>query len=662
LPAKIDCKLCALELRAASNGRSFAPSIEVRQSWRGGQVRRHSQDRQSWGDQTQTQAQGTGGTLRVVAEGRRGCPCKLETILGRCFARGLTGAALASALLKEIAAAVAASPAVKRSKANVSAVAEHGGLHVGNLVYAEARPPAWLAASAAGSLEDVVHHLAVIAVAGDKAALVVSDSAMRDQMLAVITVATILDRSTVAEAFVGPDAKTVWLNGVHARTQVKADSKMLTGVALEYALDPLGDQTYSLAAIRSQPAVTGLLRGTRQAVVGVAPSASRVWLGRPCDWGGFIAQTGALLAHLGAPPRANSLYRFLSQAVTSAAGVKDAYALAVLPSALLAEDSVATPDQRGEAYRWSYEAVYAVTGSAGLDLDVRVEVGGADLGTVCLAVAIDARGRVTVTPTWTTPAPALNADRTACSAFLCDPYQLKIYYDSGHAIADGQCFRVGWTDQVFDWEFANLSGYKVQKEKPEVNKGEKLADKIGAAGDTSLFGFVQRKLFKTGWLACDDGAMELADFVHVDIVTNRITLIHVKGSGSEKDNRQVSVADYEVVVSQGVKNIRHLDRDRLAVALGKGNKKDIARAVWKDGVRQADRKGMIAAIKALPRLAPRELLILQPRLTEKEHKFCEPKDESNARALRFKQLNALMLAARISAMGTGAELRAIAAA
>lgn len=586
----------------------------------------------------------------------------LAAVLLAARPRGQADAALASALLKEIAAAVVDSPAAKRSTASVSAVAAHGGLHVGHLAYSEARPPAWLAPGASSTLEDVTHHLAVVAVSGDKAALVVSDGAMRDQMLALITKATVLNRSTVASAFIGPDAKTIWLNGVHARTQVKADSKTLTGSALEYALDPLGDQTYSLSAIRSQPAVAGLLKGARQAVVGVAPSASRVWLSRPADWSGFVAQTEALLTHLVAPPAASPLYRFLSQAVTSGAGVKDAYAVAVLPSALLAEDAAASPEQRGEAYRWSFEAVFTVTGSAGLDLDVRVEVGGADLGNVRLAVAIDAKGRVTVTPTWTLLASRLDADRSACSAFLSDPFQLKIYYDSGHAIADGQCFQVGWTDQLFGWEFEDLKGYEIENEKPVVSQGEKLADKIGVGGDKSLFGFVQQKLFKTGWLACDDGSMELADFVHVDPVSHRITLIHVKGSSSEKDNRQVSVADYEIVVSQGVKNIRHLDRDRLSAALERSKDKDIARAVWKDGVRQKNRKGMIAAIKALPLLAPRELLILQPRLTEAEHKYCEAKDESNARALRFKQLNALMLAARMSAMGTGAEFRAIAAA
>jgi hypothetical protein len=585
----------------------------------------------------------------------------LSAVLLEAGPTGLTDAALARALLKEIAAAVVNSSNIRRTPSRASPVAAHGGLHVVSLVYTEVRPPAWLAPSAAGKLEDVTHHLVLVAASADKAALVVSDGSMRDQMLAHVKAASPLNRSTVATAFIGPDAKTIWLNGVHSRTQVKADSKTLSGSALEYALDPLGDQTYSLSAIRSQPAITGLAKNSRQAVVGVAPSGSRVWLGRPGDWGAFVAQTEALLARLASPPAASALYRFLSQPVTSSAGINDAYAIAVLPSAFLADDAAKTAEQHAEAYRWGYGATYTVTHSAGLDLDVQVGVDGVDLGSVHLAVSIDGKGRVSVKHQWTTPATAMDTDRSACSVLLSDPSQLKIYYDSGHAIADGECFQVGWSDQLFDWEFSDLTGYQVDSEKPVLNSGERLADKIGATGDTSLFGFIQKKLFKTGWLACDDGSMELADFVHVDPGTKQITLIHVKGSGSDKDVRQVSVSDYELVVSQGVKNIRHLDRDRLIAALDRGKNKDIARAVWKDGVRQQNRNGIIAAIKALPRQAPRVLLIVQPRLTQSEYNYCAPKDETNTRALRFKQLNALMLAARISTLGCGAAFRAIAA-
>lgn len=588
----------------------------------------------------------------------------LAAVLLVARAGGLAGPALAKALLKEIEGAVVDAPTVKRSMASVTAVAAYGGLHVGSLVYSEARAPAWLALGTSPGLEDVSHHLAVVAVSGGKAALVVSESAMRDQMLTFVKKAAVLDRATIAGAFVGSDAKTIWLNGLHARTQVKADSKTLTGLALENALDPLGDQTYSLSAIRSQPAVAGLVKKARQAVVGVSPGSGRVWLGRPGDWTGFVVQTEALLKHLNAPPAASSLYQFLSQPVTSGSGVENAYAVAVLPTALLADDAAVSPQQRDAAHRWSLEAVYSVTSSAGPDLDVQVELHGVDLGTAHLTVDVDAKGKVGIKSKWTTAEPAaeLKADRADCLAFLSDPKQLKVYYDSGHAIADGQCFAVGWTDHVLDWEFEDFKGYEVKNEKPPLKKGEKLADKIGVAGDTSLFGFVQQRLFTTGWLACDDGAMELADFVHVDPVKHRITLVHVKGSGSSEDKRQVSVADYEVVVAQGLKNIRHLDRDRLVERLENGKKKDIARAVWKDGAPQKNRTGLIAAIKALPAQAPRQLLILQPRLTETEHKYCQSKPKSDARALRFKQLNALMLAARISAMGTGAEFRAVTAA
>src|SRR5262249_48177115 len=70
------------------------------------------------------------------------------------------------------------------------------------------------------------------------------------------------------------------------------------------------------------------------------------------------------------------------------------------------------------------------------------------------------------------------------------------------------------------------------------------------------------------WLGCDDGAHEKADFVCLEVVDGvpRLTLIHVKGvhtrnkTGAVSPQRAISVADYEVVVGQAVKNIRWLDR------------------------------------------------------------------------------------------------------
>ena len=95
---------------------------------------------------------------------------------------------------------------------------------------------------------------------------------------------------------------------------------------------------------------------------------------------------------------------------------------------------------------------------------------------------------------------------------------------------------------------------------------------IGDARDKSLFGLVVRhwpnleeRGEQTGWLVCDDGAMESADFIHLDEASEvpELTLIHVKGSGSKVEERGISVSDYEVVVGQAVKNLRHLDRVHL---------------------------------------------------------------------------------------------------
>jgi hypothetical protein len=155
--------------------------------------------------------------------------------------------------------------------------------------------------------------------------------------------------------------------------------------------------------------------------------------------------------------------------------------------------------------------------------------------------------------------------------------------------------------------------------------------------------------------------MELADFVHLDPITGLITLIHVKGSSNNAADRQVSVADYEIVVSQGVKNIRHLQASNLVEKFEKDKSKDICRATWFNGAKQPDRKGMISALKKLPDSAPRRLMILQPRLSESEKKYCMAPGASDNRVLRFKQLNALILSGRVSAMSAGADFVAIAA-
>src|SRR5690606_13184391 len=94
------------------------------------------------------------------------------------------------------------------------------------------------------------------------------------------------------------------------------------------------------------------------------------------------------------------------------------------------------------------------------------------------------------------------------------------------------------------------------------------------------WGIVEGQPGPSGWLACDDGSMESADFIHLDGEGRTLSLIHVKGSGTASATRGISVTDYEIVVGQAIKNLRHLDRGLLIEKLEAGTDHQIATATW----------------------------------------------------------------------------------
>ncbi|CAN5235201.1 hypothetical protein BH10PSE4_BH10PSE4_34190 [soil metagenome] len=360
---------------------------------------------------------------------------------------------------------------------------------------------------------------------------------------------------------------------------------------------------------------------------------------------------------LATPPAASVKFSALAQAVATLAGVSDAYALTLIPPELLSDDDI-TPQEREAANTWAYEARFDVRAGAGASLEATVHLAGADLGDVALNVAM-VDGRIQLTPVWIRDPGGVDGPREQCVAYLADTDWTKIYYETGHAISQGRCYQSAYRDQPFDWKFEPFANYDVTAEKPTPQLNQSLADAIGtpkASGlrDDSLFAYVLDQLGPQGWLASDDGSMEFADFVHIaddDVVT----LIHAKAAKSANANRQVSVSSYEVVVGQAVKNLRHLERATLAAELEKGKDKLISKAVWRDGVRQADRSGIIARADALPASYKRRVIVLQPQLTRREHDQCLAAGAARGRSIRMKQLNTLMLAARLSAAAVGAD-------
>lgn len=605
----------------------------------------------------------------------------LSALLGTAVGR--RDAAAAGRLAQLVQAALPLIGATPRSPgprtpAVPTAAARHGGLWLTTLTYTQISTPAWVDPTPGiATPQDVAEHLVVIAAKRDRIAVCCSDTAIYGALQRAMTPDfTLLSHADMEAAFVGSKAKAIWMSGVHAKTAVKPTAKTLMGEALEYALDPLGDQTFYFSAMRSR--VAYLVHGApTEKVIGVAPGQGRVWVGRPSNWAAFVDELEAVMDHAAAPGRARSvLFDALARTV-SFAGVGVPESVAVTPPDLFSEAEVDSA-ARETAVRWAYDVTLACTpggphactlaatwsghGSGSLalgDLEITI-VPGADKHVL--------NGRWLTTPRHATPAIAMEQDamRENALRLLIEKEWLRIYFDTGEVLAGGRLFRPRFRDALYGYTPRDFAGYAVDVEKPAHTKAWPLVRAIAAIDahgnpDTSLFAWVVEKMFVDangapyGWLASDDGSMEFADFVHIDEVRNIVTLVHVKAANSALAARHVSTSAFEVVVAQAIKNLRHLDHVHLHQALNKGQKKKIARAVWHDGVKQINRKGIILAARALPTGYERRLVVLQPQLTETERLACEGGTATPQRRDSKMRVDTLLNGARLTAMAVQAE-------
>ncbi|MEK6281716.1 MAG: hypothetical protein AABN95_15280 [Acidobacteriota bacterium] len=245
------------------------------------------------------------------------------------------------------------------------------------------------------------------------------------------------------------------------------------------------------------------------------------------------------------------------------------------------------------------------------------------------------------------------------------PNWVKIWYESGHTIAEGQVFELRHRDVPFqDFSWIDFSEYDVTKEKPSALDVKVIGE------EDSLFCWVKNSwplkefgVTSGGWLACDDGSMEIADFIHLDDESKppKLSLIHVKASDTSSSTRGVSVSDYEIVTSQAIKNLRSLDRTILTKGLEGGVKKKVGNLVWhKRKPVKTGRKEMLKALGKIGSSYERQVVIVQPRLTKAREEFAR-KNPKSQDAARLRQLDTLLLEQENSCHGLQARLRVVCA-
>lgn len=572
-------------------------------------------------------------------------------------------------------------------------------LDLGILLYEERRPPPWLTDSE--EIRDLVNHLLVVARRDRLVALYMSDARRRNAVVRWLESEVggrgwrleTIDSGLLNAAFVRGPARTLWLSGIHVQVTSRADSKVLSGINLRDALDPLGDQTYYFTAARSTVPELGL-------PVGVSPRGSKVWVGASRDWDHFCTTVGQVLDTLGGTgePQREPL-PVVAVPSDEVPDLADAFDLHLIPPELLTEEVWEDAEERERLERWALRSGFEIVEAGGNEVVVEVELEGRPLATARLA--IDASDPQHVT--WSCDVrPHRSAVRAALEALPADREAsdeirraraaaqveaevgelarvlrrrrwLRIWFESGHTLSDGVIFEVRHRDLPFEgYTWADFHDYQVKTEKFWSRGFPRDAmDRIGKRG--SLFCWLRNHWPPAkidgrwtdgkphGWLACDDGAMEIADFIHLDDHADPpiLSLVHVKGAKSGKRERGISVSAYEVVVGQAVKNLRFLDRLHLAEGIRAGLGTKIGQLVWHDGA-PTKREKMIEALGGIGASYRRRVIVLQPQVTESKVEEIRAAAANGGNhkgdAARLRQLDTLLHSAEATAHGLGAEL------
>lgn len=543
------------------------------------------------------------------------------------------------------------------------------------------------------------------------------------------------------DAFFGDQVRTLWLSGMHRRVPVKADAKVLSGQDLEYALDPLNDQTFYFSAVRSSSALgpngsenndskERAAEHRELRTVGLSPKKSRIWTRPSGSWGHYLEGTNAILSELGETLDSNDEgagkdepLPVLADVASDDDDIGTPYDMVIQPPELLSADVEQEDDESKEDEELAYNIYFDIldAGDLGDDSDIiddptppnvvsDVYHRGDKIGRIAIELDTSDRTDVQIQSVETMFEEEDGEERENRFEILerlcSSTRKLKVYYDSGHTLSGGSLYSIQFQNRPFDqFLWASFEDdYDITKEKPSdfPTEGDKVDWDGGASGEQesdedekhSLFHWVYENWppdsdswtpsaapldwkdrdGSQGWLAIDDGSMEIADFIHFREPDDEnekpiLSLIHVKGSGSDSDEREISVANYEVVTGQAVKNLRHLETTDLADELESGSDSKVGTFLWKDGDplktngtdgKVTPRSKMADVLRDQDSDFQRRVVVLQPHIRGSYYSKVR-NGEKSQNEKRLQQLDALLNSARQSCNGLGAEFWVIAA-
>jgi hypothetical protein len=518
---------------------------------------------------------------------------------------------------------------------------------------------------------DQLNHIVAYFAFADFLLIYVSDSDLKAEMHDALFAKQIVgwapvDERVLVNAFVTGNAlRTLWLGGAHRAATIRPRSKILSGTDLSDAIDPFADSTFVAGAVRSAKA-------------GVSLKRSGVWFGPKRDWNSMCDTALAVLTDLHAN-QANiatlsaSVHNGLAQSITDFTGVGPAY-----------EVEWADPETlKGKSRSNNLANLRAL-----YDIEINTSIAPVPAKNVSL--------NVTHVPSGTSASLMLEPDfdgtqlvikfsgavPQVISEFVnsvaADTEIIRIYYDSWHTLANATLTLARVQDRPITLDFLDFSpgpAYRVDQEKPPGKKV--VLNNIFTAADVSLFKWVFKEglsqlglpLPQSGrcWLYCDDGAGEVADFIHLALPSGsnplpKITLIHIKGANSRKPSRRISASAYEVVTAQAMKNLRRMISADMHTAILNTVTKHGANRVWDQpwalGLASSAAVGnaMLAALTSIRANCAYEVIIVQPHVLQSKYLKLSGGHSMDTGAV---QLRSLLFGAQAMTQAAGATFRVV---
>lgn len=527
--------------------------------------------------------------------------------------------------------------------------------------YSLRRIPSW---TKRNDIYDIENHIALTVMLGDYVAFYFSEKGMKDSVRSFFKSSHLPNLYPVEIAhlnhlFINEDnIKMIWLLGIHGKNTFKADSKVLGGNSVAESLDPLEDQSYMMSAVRTSI-------GNNNKSIGLNPFKSSIWKGACKDWDTFENNVIEILDTLNSNNKNNpSPIGILASPINDLNSVNNAYDFSVIDPDFIPYDVSPAKKDLLRLINTKYRVEVSPTLNSSFELKVFHE------NIICGLISVKLNIKEYEISFEIINQQHMNHKKELLNKYakiLTYPELIKCWYESGHAVVNSWIFKTDYKDvEYHGFSWADFEKYNICQEKPIISDKVDLT-KIGS--QKSLFCWVKNrwnsrwdsiKPFNTtenpsGWLYCDDGAGEKADFIHIDEFNNQtiISLIHIKAAHSSNVARRISVGAHDIVLSQAVKNLRYANRKNLINDLSDRAEKSENKMCWHNNklVEPQDFIDKLSQIKNNSDLKKR-VIVIQPHTIKSYYTKLK---NSNIK----RQLDVLLVSSDNAIKSSGAEFHII---